>query len=192
MIDYYTEYVDIVKKVMTSNGMVLVGNDVLGNDNQFYFRDGDNPLEINGNFVVVFDASSTTPERCTFHFASTTGVSCIIDPMFDSKEETGSIVIYDGKGENLDLETFKKEVETDYITIQELNSSGTAVYICDKILNVTEREKIIRNYQYFIDSPIELEVLFRYANMYKEYIDWIITSDVDELLPSAAKDVFLF
>lgn len=196
MIKQYKKYTDIIISVMQSKGMHLVGTDSIGYDNYHYFAFENNPLELNADFFIEFEHDSDKPINIQFWFETSTGNPDITDLVHDNKEYSFSVTLWDDKSKQklMSVKEFKTQIEKDFERINSLAKTIVAPMLCRDILIYTseEQEKFKKDYKNLITTPKQLETLFEYADMTKEYNEWVMSIMIDELLPSTVKDIFIF
>ena len=175
------------------------------NEHEYYFEDyfsqNGNPLDIMIQFTAEFGAEDENEEEDAHHIdvylKSSTGVNVILDDVDRYGEHTPSILLYDEftKKNATTKKDFLDYLEKDLARIEKYHKEFLAPKLLKDIidrLHISGAEEWKNEYYWFIQNPEATWEMVRQAGMEDDMIKAVSQFWIEELLPSEAKDLFLF
>lgn len=150
---------------------------------RFYFKSGNNLLELTLSITSTFKNDKDMvgiPKAISFYTVSS--YADLSDYVFNNSDYTSEI--------QLGSPTLDKELEKLFKSYETNKVDVLAPGLCEWIMeNYPTYEKLDEIY---LTRNNDLETLFAYCDMMDEYVDWVTPMGVAELMPQAARDMFLF
>jgi hypothetical protein len=183
MIKTVDEVLDYVAKFLDKKGYIYIGDSDSDMEyTRFYFKNGNNPLELTLSITSEFENDEDmegTPKSISFYTVSS--YSDLSDYVFDNGDHTPEI--------QLDSPTFDKDLEKMFKSYETNKVDELAPGLCEWIMKEFDYPALEGAY---LTRNNDLETLFAYCDMMEEYVDWVTPMGVPEMMPQAARDMFLF